>query len=339
MTLPKPTQRSLHAHNTFGFNVRAEAFLAIDNKEEVAPLLTPYLEADNPIRVLGGGSNILFTQNVPHLLVHPTFKEVQVLAETESHVTVSVEAGFNWHQWVLYCLDQGWYGLENLSLIPGNVGAAPIQNIGAYGVEVKDYITWVQYFDYESKTFKKHDTASCQFGYRNSIFKQELKNKVLITEVAFTLPKKPKVNTQYGAIQSELERMGVVKPTPQEVSKAVIAIRESKLPNPKEIGNAGSFFKNPVVDKKQANTILRDYPNAPNYPAGDQVKLAAGWLIEQCGWKGKKVGAVGVHSKQALVLVNHGEGTGKEIYDLSQAILESVAARFGITLEREVNVW
>lgn len=333
------TTQSLKSLNTFGMPVVAGNYIPLTTVDSVAQILTPLLRSEKEVRVLGGGSNILFTRDVHCALVHPQFKEVRIISDTNTSVSVAVEAGFNWHQWVLHSIDQGWYGLENLSLIPGNVGAAPIQNIGAYGVEVKDCIASVTYYDFDTLSFKTITNSACEFGYRNSVFKQSLKNKILITEVVFELSKIPKVNTQYGAIQSQLEANAIATPSPKDVSNAVISIRQSKLPNPADIGNAGSFFKNPVLAKDQAQEILKNHPNAPNYPAGDHVKLAAGWLIEQCGWKGKTLGNVGVHNKQALVLVNHGKGSGQEIYNLSQQILESVASKFGITLEREVNIW
>jgi UDP-N-acetylmuramate dehydrogenase len=236
-------------------------------------------------------------------------------------------------------VEKGYGGIENMSLIPGSVGASPMQNIGAYGVEIKNVFDHLFAYHIETGETHRFSLEECHFGYRESVFKRALKNQYVITEVCFRLEKNRKVNTTYGAIEQELQKMGISSPSIKDVSNAVVAIRQSKLPNPIELGNAGSFFKNPVVEESQANTILEKYPEAPVYPAENgKKKLAAGWLIEQAGWKGKTVGTCGVHKLQALVLVNYGGSTGQQIYDLSTAIISDIQEKFGVTLEREVNI-
>jgi UDP-N-acetylmuramate dehydrogenase len=266
-------------------------------------------------------------------------KGFEILDRTVDSVIVKAGAGEAWHEFVLKCIDEGLAGLENLSLIPGSVGASPMQNIGAYGVEIKDVFHSLEAYHLSSGEIHTFDAKICEFGYRESVFKRKMKGQYVILSVSFKLSSNPNLNTSYGAIESELKHMGIEHPTIKDISNAVIAIRSSKLPNPKEIGNAGSFFKNPVVDDSIVAEILKTYPDAPNYPAeSGKRKLAAGWLIEQAGWKGKTVENHGVHKLQALVLVNYGGATGQQIWDLSSAIIASIESKFGVTLEREVNI-
>jgi UDP-N-acetylmuramate dehydrogenase len=264
---------------------------------------------------------------------------IALLEETSDTVLIGVQAGENWHELVIQCLKKGWFGIENLSLIPGSVGAAPMQNIGAYGVEVKQVIEHVHYYDLGKKEMKILSNAECRFGYRESIFKQELKDKAVIWQVDFRLSKQPSAKMEYGDIKAVLDGKGLLNPTPKDVSDAVIQIRQSKLPDPAEIGNAGSFFKNPVVDVAIYNVLKENYPEAPSYPAGDGlVKIPAGWLIEKAGWKGKTIGNYGVHARQALVLVNYGGAKGSDIYQLAKDIQADVLAKFGVELQMEVNL-
>jgi UDP-N-acetylmuramate dehydrogenase len=267
-------------------------------------------------------------------------KGIQKINENNETVTVEAAAGENWHKFVLTCIDNNWCGIENLSLIPGTIGAAPMQNIGAYGVEVKDVISYVKTINIATGKEEIFSNNDCKFGYRTSIFKTSHKNRYFITSVGFNLSKTPHFNTSYGAIKQQLDKMGIEKLTIKAISDAVIAIRTEKLPNPKEIGNAGSFFKNPTVTATIFESLKEKYPDIPNYPQPDNTfKLAAGWMIEQCGWKGKTFNGYGVHKNQALVLVNYSLTNGKPIYDLSEKIIDSVKEKFGITLEREVNVY
>lgn len=335
-----PRAQSLTQYNTFGIDAMAHCFTEIASMPALLEAIEYAKEEQKTIRVLGGGSNILLTKNAEDFILHNAFVGIEVGEETEDIIVLKIGAGENWHQTVLYCVENGFGGLENLSLIPGNVGASPIQNIGAYGVEVKDRIVNVEAVDLQTGEVKVFANAECKFAYRDSIFKSQFPGKYFIKSVSFRLDKtNHELLTHYGAIAQELEKMEVNTPSIKDLSDAVIAIRQSKLPDPKKLGNSGSFFKNPIVSKSVADTLLANYPEAPNYPTGENVKLAAGWLIEQCGWKGKVVGNCGVHAKQALVLVNYGGATGKEIYDLSTSVLASVKAKFGIDLEREVNVW
>lgn len=282
---------------------------------------------------------MLLTRDIAGLVTHIEIGGIEIVEETETHLDVMVGAGVNWHEFVMHCVGKGWAGIENLSLIPGNVGASPMQNIGAYGVEVKDLITSVSAVERSSGEVKTFEANDCEFGYRTSIFKTSARNQYVITNVGYRLSKTPKINTSYGAIEQELEQMGVKDPGISEVSQAVINIRSSKLPDPKKLGNAGSFFKNPIVSAEKCKALQEVYPDVPNYAQPDGTyKIAAGWLIEQCGWKGKRVGNTGAHATQSLVLVNYGNATGQEIYSLSEEILQSVNTRFGITLEREVNI-
>ncbi len=329
---------SLKPYNTFGIDVAASAFVTIDDEDQLAQLTD--LAQGKKIYVLGGGSNILLAHPVNGLVVQNKLKGIAQIKEDDAHVWLQVQAGEVWHELVLYAIAQGYGGIENLALIPGTVGASPMQNIGAYGVEARETIDSVTAWNWSKKKLVTYTNAQCAFGYRDSIFKNALKDKVFITSVTYKLSKVPKFNTSYGAITEQLEAMGVTELSIKAIADAVIAIRTSKLPNPAVIGNAGSFFKNPTITKKQYGELLNTNEQIPSYPVSDtHIKVPAGWLIEQCGWKGHKEGQTGVHAKQALVLVNYGKATGEEVWQLSQKIVDSVHERFGIALEREVQVW
>ena len=335
--------KSLKKYNTFGIDVTAGYFAVFTNESELAELLE-FKKPTNthqppPVLILGGGSNILFTKNVDGLVLKNEIKGIEKINEDEDYVYVKAGAGENWHQLVLYCLQNNWAGLENLSLIPGNTGASPMQNIGAYGVEIKDVFYQLEAFHLQEKKIVNFGLKDCEFGYRESVFKRKLKGQFVTTSVTFRLNKTPKFNTNYGAINQELEALGVKELSIQAISQAIINIRSSKLPNPAEIGNAGSFFKNPEIDAGTFKKLKDTNPAIVGYPvANGMVKLAAGWLIEQCGWKGYRKGYAGCHSKQALVLVNYGHANGNEIYNLSEEIIQSVQDKFGVLLEREVNI-
>ncbi|PKP49142.1 MAG: UDP-N-acetylenolpyruvoylglucosamine reductase [Bacteroidetes bacterium HGW-Bacteroidetes-12] len=327
---------SLQPLNTFGINVKTKELAIIKDVAELKNILSNNL---SPIYILGGGSNILFTKDFDGLILKNKLKGIQLINENNNEVYLKVASGEIWHEFVCYCIENNYCGIENLSLIPGSVGASPMQNIGAYGVEVKDFITEVEALHLKSLKTTHFSTNDCEFDYRSSIFKTKEKDNYFITAVTFKLNKQPNINTSYGAIQSELEAMGIRNPTIKDVSNAVINIRKSKLPDPKEIGNAGSFFKNPSVSNEKAISLKTNFPDIPNYPQSNgTTKIAAGWLIEQCGFKGKTYGNYGVHKNQALVLVNYGGAKGKDIYDLSSEIINAVNNKFGIELEREVNV-
>ncbi|MCB0480586.1 MAG: UDP-N-acetylmuramate dehydrogenase [Flavobacteriales bacterium] len=331
---------SLKSFNTFGIDVKAPYLVRVNSLVDLQKAYDlPELRDLNKM-ALGGGSNLLFTQDFAGAIIKMDFPGIEVLDETESHVIVKAGAGVVWHQFVLYCIEKGWAGIENMSLIPGNVGAAPMQNIGAYGVEINSVFESLEAWLPELGSTKTFSKKECQFGYRMSIFKTELKNKAYITSVTFKLSKSPKINTTYGAIENELNVMGIKNPGIKDVSNAVIRIRQSKLPDPKEIGNAGSFFKNPVISKSQFEAIHTKFPEMPSYRISkNEVKVPAGWLIEQAGFKGKTYdNKYGVHKNQALVLVNYGGGTGQEIYDLSTKIIDAVLTTYNIELEREVNI-
>jgi UDP-N-acetylmuramate dehydrogenase len=327
----------LKPYNTFGISVKANYFAAFQDVSSLGALL--HDNSEKNITILGGGSNVLFTKNYDGLILRNEIKGTEIVKEEDNFVYVKSGAGENWHEFVLYCIDNNLGGIENLSLIPGSVGASPMQNIGAYGVEIKDVFYELEAFNIETGEVETFSHPECEFGYRESVFKKALKGKYVITSVTFRLTKNHKLNTSYGAINSELEAKGIKNPTIKEVSDSVIAIRQSKLPDPKQIGNAGSFFKNPVVDKNILAKIQEKYPEVPSYPIDDNhVKLPAGWLIDTAGWKGKRIADYGVHSKQALVLVNYNDATGMEIYALSQEILDDIQNKFGVLLEREVNI-
>ncbi|MDQ3048068.1 MAG: UDP-N-acetylmuramate dehydrogenase [Bacteroidota bacterium] len=330
---------SLRKYNTFGIDVTARYFAEFHSLSELKEILSDTDFANTPKLILGGGSNLLFTRNFDGLVLKNELKGIELVKEDADHYYVQSAAGENWHQFVLHCIANNYAGLENLSLIPGNVGASPMQNIGAYGVEIKDVfheLEAIHINDHSTRTFNR---AECKFGYRESVFKRELKDQYIITSVTFRLLKKPLLTTSYGAIEKELESMGVKEPNIASISQAVCNIRSSKLPDPALIGNAGSFFKNPEVLKAKFLFLQKQFPSIVGYPLENgNIKLAAGWLIEQCGWKGKKMGNAGVHALQALVLVNLGNARGNEIYDLSTKVLESVKSKFGVELEREVNI-
>jgi UDP-N-acetylmuramate dehydrogenase len=327
---------SLKPYNTFGIDVPAEYFTELEDINGLPEIA----ELPQQKHVLGGGSNILLTQPVKGLVIHNRLKGITIVKEDDDHVWLKVASGEVWHDLVLYVIERGWGGIENLSLIPGTVGASPMQNIGAYGVEAKETIEEVTYWHWQERTFFTKRNDECAFGYRDSIFKHELKDKTFIASVVYRLNKRPKYNTSYGAIEHELEKMGVEELSVKAIAQAVIHIRSSKLPDPKVIGNAGSFFKNPTIPKEQFAALKQDHPDIPLFPAGDaMIKVPAAWLIEQCGWKGYKNGDIGVHAKQALVLVNYGSANGAELWELSGEIVSSVKERFGVELEREVQVW
>jgi len=327
----------LQPFNTFGLSSIAKRFAAFTNADELTDILSQ--KGIDELLILGGGSNILLTKDFEGLVIKNEVTGFHVLENDEETVLIESGAGEIWHDFVMRCIAEGYGGVENLSLIPGSVGASPMQNIGAYGVEIKDTFDSLQAYHIESNEVHSFNHEQCEFGYRESVFKRALKGQYIILSVRFRLSKTHQVNTSYGAIETELQSMGIEEPTIKDVSNAVISIRSSKLPDPKEIGNAGSFFKNPVVAQEVVDTIAERFEQFPNYPApNNKTKLAAGWLIEQAGWKGKNFGTYGVHKKQALVLVNYGGSKGSEIYDLSEHIIQDVKSKFGITLEREVNM-
>ncbi|MFA8435124.1 MAG: UDP-N-acetylmuramate dehydrogenase [Marinifilaceae bacterium] len=327
---------SLKQYNTFGIDVTARYFFEFQEVAEIQQFLK-----DNPIRdtnylILGGGSNLLFTEDFDGLVIHPKIKGIEIVREDEDHVWVKAGAYEEWDDFVAWSVNNQYSGIENLSLIPGKVGATPVQNIGAYGVEVQEVITEVEAISIETGSRVTLSNAQCEFGYRDSIFKNELKNLFIVTSVTYQLSKKPNYKTHYGSLSGELENYSEINL--QNIREVIIKIRESKLPDPKEIGNAGSFFKNPVIDTEVAGQLQKEYPKIPLYPVnGAHTKVAAGWLIEQCGWKGKQIGNAGVHKDQALVLINCGKATGLEISHLANEIRKSVILKFGITLEMEVN--
>lgn len=333
---------SLKQYNTFAIDAKAKYFSVFSTIEELEELLTTINDKRRTINdklILGGGSNILFTKDFDGLILKNELKGIELIKEDANHYYVKAAAGENWHQFVLYCLQHNYAGVENLSLIPGNVGASPMQNIGAYGVEIKEVFEQLEAFHIHDKKVITFSANDCEFGYRESVFKRKYKDRFVILNVTFRLNKKTVFHTSYGAITQELERMGVKELSIQAISQAVINIRTSKLPDPKDIGNAGSFFKNPEIDEHAFHELKDRFPNIVGYPvAKNKVKLAAGWLIEQCGWKGYREGDAGCHTKQALVLVNYGNAKGEEIYNLSEKILQSVKNKFGVELEREVNI-
>ena len=330
------TNKNLKEYNTFGISVKAEMFAVFSSNEELKQILS--FRNDKKLLVLGGGSNLLLTEDFDGLVIKNEIKRFEVIEETSSEVIVESGAGENWHEFVLSCIDKGFGGIENLSLIPGSVGASPMQNIGAYGVEIKDVFESLSAYHIASGEIHYFDKTKCEFGYRESIFKNKVKGEYIILTVTFRLTKNPTINSSYGAINEQLKVMGIQVPTIKELSAAVIAIRQSKLPDPKIIGNAGSFFKNPTVEIALLEQIQKNYPDIPNYPALNGKKLAAGWLIEKSGWKGRTFDNYGVHKLQALVLVNYGNCTGQEIFDLSSQIIQDVFEKFGVLLEREVNI-
>lgn len=325
---------NLKPYNTFGLTATAQYFAKLSSVAELSNL-----NSHEPILVLGGGSNLLFRGNVSGYVLKNEIKGIKIIKEDAEHVYVKVGAGEQWHGFVEHCIARGWCGVENLALIPGCVGASPMQNIGAYGVEIKDVFHGLEAWHLRDKALHAFNLEDCAFGYRESVFKRKYKGQYIITNVTYRLRKKPEYHISYGAIQQELERMKVTELSIRAVADAVIHIRQSKLPDPAVIGNAGSFFKNPEVPAETFAALKLRFPDIVGYPSSSgMVKLAAGWLIEHAGWKGYRRGDAGVHEKQALVLVNYGHATGNEIYQLSEDILRSIDAQFGVQLEREVNI-
>lgn len=329
---------SLKTMNTFGIDSSAKLFTIIRDEKDIKTVLET--KEDQSIFILGGGSNILFTQNFDGLVVKNEIQGFKTIEDNKDYAIIESGAGEVWHEFVMKCIDKNLGGIENLSLIPGNVGASPMQNIGAYGVEIKDVFEYLDAYHIKDKKMQRFNAQECKFGYRESVFKNELKGQYIICKVAFRLTKKHELKTSYGAIENELRSMNKTNPSIKDVSDAVIKIRQSKLPDPKQIGNAGSFFKNPIVSKELLDEIQSKYADIPNYPATqNKVKLAAGWLIEKAGWKGRTFdNRYGVHKLQALVLVNYNQTKGSEILKLSTLIIEDVKAKFNVTLEREVNI-
>lgn len=332
---------SLKQFNTFGIEAKAKLFADFSSLEKLQEILfyTQQLMPNSTKLILGGGSNLLFTKDVDGLVLKNEIGGIETVKEDDEFVYLRAGAGVLWHNFVQHCVEADLGGAENLSLIPGNVGASPMQNIGAYGVEIKDVFEELEAYHINDKAVVKFSKKECAFGYRESVFKRQYKNQFIILNVTYRLRKKPLFNTSYGAINQELEKMGVKELSVKDISQAVINIRTSKLPDPKVIGNAGSFFKNPTVSKQQYDQLKSSFSDLVAYANADgTMKLAAGWMIEQCGWKGYRKGDAGCHAKQALVLVNYGSATGKEIFDLSSEILQSVKTKFGVELEREVNI-
>lgn len=329
---------SLKNYNTFGIDVKADRFVSVTTVEELRSILRRSYAAE--LFILGGGSNMLLTRNIHKTVVHIGLKGKRIISEDEKEVIVEGAAGENWHEFVLWTLEQNFGGLENLSLIPGNVGTSPIQNIGAYGVELKDSFVSCEAMNVQTLEVVQFNLIDCEFGYRNSVFKNQLKNQYIITSVQFKLTKKDhQISPDYGAIKEELQRVGISEPGIKDISDAVIRIRQSKLPDPLKIGNSGSFFKNPVISKMTFDKIQEKHPELPSYPVSEeQVKVPAGWLIDQSGLKGYRDGDAGVHSKQALVLVNYGTATGEQILELAEKVQKTVYEKFGIELEPEVNI-
>lgn len=332
------TNFSLKKYNTFGVEAKAMQFIDLYSETELSALLKK--SANQPKFILGGGSNILFTKDIDALVIHVNLKGKKIIKENDNFVWVEAKAGENWHEFVLWTLKQNFGGLENLSLIPGNVGTTPIQNIGAYGVEIKNSFISCEALEIKTQKQVTFSKEECKFGYRESIFKKEAKEQYVITTVTFKLTKKKhQINTSYGTIDTELQRQNILNPSLQDISNAVITIRKSKLPDPKELGNSGSFFKNPIILKNNFEEIQRKIPDIPYYIISEtEVKVPAGWLIEQAGFKGKRFGNAGVHKNQALVLVNYGHATGEEILTLSKNIQNNIFETFGIVIENEVNI-
>lgn len=332
---------SLKAYNTFGIDVDARYLVEINHADDIDTLLEVTDFTGVPRLILGGGSNVLLCHDFDGLVLKMNIQGIEVIREDDAHVYLVVGAGVNWHELVLFCVQHGYAGMENLSLIPGTVGAAPMQNIGAYGVELEqmfDSLTAVHTLTSERRAFSH---ADCLFGYRESVFKRELKGQYIITSVTFRLDKRPTFHTRYGAIQETLTEMGVSHDnlSIKAISEAVIRIRRSKLPDPAEIGNAGSFFKNPEISPSQFDALKNQFTELPGYPIGDdRIKIPAGWLIDQAGWKGYRTGDAGIHAKQALVLVNYGNATGQDLLNLAKQVQDSVQEKFGVTITPEVNV-
>lgn len=329
---------SLKDYNTFGIDAKAKFFIEINSINDLREALQ--LNGYPKIFVISGGSNMLITKDIDALVLYINIKGIEVSTQDDDTIALKIMAGENWHELVLWALKKGYGGLENMSLIPGNTGTAPIQNIGAYGVELKDTFVRCEAMKIDDQVIKSFNKKDCKFGYRDSYFKNEGKGKYIIVSVTLRLSKRNhRINRSYGAIESELNKKNIDRPTITDISNAVIAIRKSKLPDPAKLGNSGSFFKNPVINQTKFDTFTKDYPDAPYYKVSSNAyKIPAGWLIEQCGFKGKRFGDAGVHEHQALVLVNHGKATGMEILDLAQKIIESVKDKFAITIHPEVNI-
>lgn len=328
---------SLRSYNTFGVQSLARIFAEASNPEDLQTIVSVFRDDHRPKLILGGGSNLLFTDDFDGVVIFPDLKGYEVVEQTNDHVWVKAYAGENWDKFVSYCVSRKWGGVENLSLIPGNVGAGPIQNIGAYGVEVKDVIDTVEAIDLQTGDIRFFSNAECCFGYRDSIFKQALKDKYVIIAVTFKLAKNPVCNVNYRDVVEELKSFAEINVG--SVRQSIMNIRRRKLPDPEKLGNAGSFFKNPLVPVDVYHSIKQEFNDAPSYPVDDNfVKVPAAWLIQTCGWKGKREGNVGTHETQPLVIVNYGEATGKEIFEFGKRIQESVLQRFAIALEMEVNV-
>ena len=346
---------TLKPYNTFGIDVKAKHFIEVNTSQQIKKIL----KEEKDLFILGGGSNLLLLNNIEKLVLHINTKGKKVVGENKKYVFVKVEAGENWHDFVLWCLKKDFGGIENLAKIPGNVGTTPIQNIGAYGVEIKDVLDEVHAIEIATGNPRIFTKSDCNFGYRDSVFKNKHKGKYIITSVVFKLTQiNHELHDTYGAIKTTLEAQGITDPSIQDIANTIIKIRTEKLPDPNKIGNSGSFFKNPIVSKEQFDALQKKYPNIPNYPIykknknvddifhlepakilnPELIKLAAGWLIDQCGFKGKRVGDAGVHENQALVLVNYGKATGKEILALAKEIQETVVYTFGIKLEMEINL-
>ena len=334
--------KSLKAYNTFGIEASCNNLIEFDSTNILDQFFQESLNYQEPFLILGGGSNILFTDHFNGTVLLNQIKGIQILEENNESVLVEIGGGEVWHDFVLWAINNEYGGIENMSLIPGSVGAAPMQNIGAYGVEIKDVFHSLEAYEIKNKESKTFTKADCKFGYRESVFKRSLKNQFIITHVRLNLTKKGfhKLNTSYGMIQNELSSSGISSPNIRDISDAVIKIRQSKLPDPKEIGNSGSFFKNPILPKEQISELKEKFPDLPVYPVDEKhSKTAAGWLIDQAGWKGFRQDDFGVHKKQALVLVNYGKAKGADIFDLSEKIIQSIKEKYGIELEREVNIY
>lgn len=329
---------SLKNHNTFGVAAKAKYFASFSSEDELAELLKDDICRTEPLFILGGGSNILLTQDFDGLILANNIKGIEIIAEDRKSTSIAVGAGEIWHDFVLWSIQQNLSGIENLALIPGLVGASPMQNIGAYGAEVKEVITKVSYIEIESGAKKEITNSECNFSYRNSIFKDELKGKVVITKAVYKLSKTPLNNTKYGAITDELKRLNK-EPSPEGIAQAVINIRSRKLPDPKVLGNSGSFFKNPIIKTSLFEELKKEFPEMIGYKISEtQTKIAAGWLIDNAGLKGYRKGDAGVHKNQALVLVNYGNATGLEIINLATKIQQKVKDKYGISIATEVNI-
>jgi UDP-N-acetylmuramate dehydrogenase len=329
---------SLKTYNTFGIDVNTRFFAEILTEEDVTDMAVTLRDVHLPLLILGGGSNVLFTKDFTGTVLKISRKGISVIKEDEDSVWVKVCAGEHWDDLVLFCVERGWGGLENLSAIPGNAGTSPVQNIGAYGVEMKDTFCELDAFDLESNEKRIFSNPECEFGYRDSIFKSKFIKRFIILNVTFRLSKKPVLHLDYGNIREELEHMKADRPGIKQIREAICSIRARKLPDPAVTGNAGSFFKNPVMTSAQFEKLKRSFPGIISFQQDGKIKLAAAWMIEQCGWKGKRVGNAGVHSTQPMVLVNHGNATGPEILQLSNEIRKSVYEKFGVMLETEVNI-